>query len=384
MKMQFNSKLFKAAAALAAIGAAGAVYLGAAPRPAPAPPARPPEAPGVVRFAPNAPQLAALKVAPVVALPLPVADAFNGRLVYDEDVTSRISSPVSGRVLALRAQAGDTVRRGALLAEIDAPELAAAEADWRKAQADQSRKAQALARAHILLDGEVLARKDLESAEADAHQADAELRRTALRMRSLNAGGDQQGRFGLRAPLDGVVAERQINPGQELRPDLPNALFVISDLHRLWLLVDVPEAGAARIHPGQSVTVDSDAWPGQRFSARVERVAPVLDAVTRRIQVRCALDNASGRLKPEMFVRAAFLADDGRQALALPNTALFAEGAHSYVFVESAPGVFAKRRVGIALRGREASFIDTGLRAGERVVTEGAFLLNAEVTSDAR
>jgi multidrug efflux pump subunit AcrA (membrane-fusion protein) len=86
----------------------------------------------------------------------------------------------------------------------------------------------------------------------------------------------------------------------------PAPLFVISDLRRLWLLVDVPESALASVRQGQAVSVETDAYPGRRFSATVAHVAPVLDPQTRRIQVRCTLDNADGALKPEMFARAAY------------------------------------------------------------------------------
>ncbi|MEG1055087.1 MAG: efflux RND transporter periplasmic adaptor subunit, partial [Janthinobacterium sp.] len=148
---------------------------------------------------------------------------------------------------------------------------------------------------------------------------------------------------------------------------------------------DVPESALASVRQGQAVSVETDAYPGRRFSATVAHVAPVLDPQTRRIQVRCTLDNADGALKPEMFARASFLAGDGSTlAVALPNTSLFAEGVYSYVFVEKQPGTFEKRRVNVRVKGRDSSFVDAGVSAGERVVTEGAFLLNAEVASNAR
>ena len=340
---------------------------------------------GQVTFADNAPQLSSLKIVALGAVPLPLSEPVNGRVVYDENLTARISSPIAGRVTALHAEPGDTVRRGFVLAVIDAPELATAEADWRKAQSDAVRKRLALDRARTLFDGEVLARKDFEAAQADWQQASAETRRAALRMKNLNASGQEDGSFGLKSPLAGIVAERQINPGQEVRPDLASPLFVVTDLSHLWVIVDVPEQSAGAIRPGQAVSIETDAYPGQRFAARVARVGLTLDPGTRRIQVRCTVDNPALKLKPEMFARVAFLPVDGaRQAISVPNTSLFVEGMYDFVFVETRPGTFVKRRVGVALRGHAASFIDSGLADGARVVTEGAFLLNAEVADHAQ
>lgn len=340
---------------------------------------------GTISFPAQAPQLSTLKISKVTAGALPVADALNGRVTYDENLTTRISAPILGRVITLRAEIGDQVSRGAVLAELDSPDLATAEADWRKAQADQVRKQLGLQRARTLFDGEVLARKDLESAQADYQQAAAETRRTVLRMKNLNAGGREDGRFVLKSPIAGIVADRQINPGQEVRPDLPNPLFVVTDLSRLWVIVDVPERAAAELRVGQRATLDTDAWPEHTFDATIDRIGLALDPATRRIQVRCTVQNKERKLKPEMFTRVSFLPTESSQiAFSLLNTSLFAEGLYNYVFVETAPGTFEKRRVNVKFRGRDRSYVDTGLHDGDRVVTEGAFLLNAEVAVDAK
>ena len=90
-------------------------------------------------------------------------------------------------------------------------------------------------------------------------------------------------------------------------------------------------------------------------------------------------------LRPEMFVRVSFLADkSGKKGIQVPNTSLFIDGMYNYVFVERAPGTFEKRRVNVKIKGYDKSYIDNGLVANERIVTEGAFLLNAEVSADAQ
>jgi cobalt-zinc-cadmium efflux system membrane fusion protein len=340
--------------------------------------------PGVVQYAPGSPQLSSLQIVTAEELPLPVSAPVNARITYDENVTARISSSIAGRVVGIDAEVGDHVKRHAVLARIDSPDFASADADWRKAQADERRKKLALERAKDLFEHEILARKDLESAQADYEQAAAETRRAALRMQNLHGSGQENGIFALRSPIDGVVADRQVNPGLEVRPDLQNPLFVITDIRRLWVVADVPERTAADIKPGQEVVVEADAFPGEQFIARVDRVGVALDPNTRRVQVRVALPNADGRLRPEMFVRMAFVADGRMKAVRVQNTALFVDGLHTFAFVEKAPGTFEKRRISIALRDARYSYLERGIAAGERVVSEGALLLNSEAGSDAQ
>jgi cobalt-zinc-cadmium efflux system membrane fusion protein len=373
-----------AAAGIALIVAAAVLAYGAKgwfTVPAVAPPESKAES-GVLRYAPDSAQLSAIKVKPVEVFPVPLAEPLNGRVVFNETSTARVSSPISGRVVALKVQAGDTVGAGDALAVLDSPDLASAVADLRKAEADEARKRSALERARTLYEGEVLAKKELESAQADFVQAGAETRRAALRLRNLApSGAREDNRYVLRAPISGVIADRQANPGMEVRPDLPNPLYVITDPARLWVLIDLPERDLPKVAPGQPVSVEVDAWPGEQFRARIDRIGMVVDPATRRVPVRCAVANPQGKLKPEMYARVTLLANENLRAIRVPNTALVTEGLYSYVFVERSPGVFARRRVALAVQDRDYSYLESGIDAGARVVVAGSVLLNSELES---
>jgi len=338
---------------------------------------------GVLRFAPGAPQLAMLAVAPVPTMPVPLAEPLNARVAFDESHTARVSSPISGRIVELRAQLGDRVPAGGLLALIDAPDLGAAAADLAKAQADERRKEAALRRVRELYDAEVAPKKDLETAETELAQAKAETARAALRLANLNPRRAKTigQTLHLTTPVGGVVAERKANPGMEVRPDLPDALFIVTDVTHLQLLVDLPEQHVGKIAVGQRVDAEADAWPGERFHGRIERIAPVVDPATRRVQVRCSVENLDAKLKPEMYARVSVLADETRSAVRLPNSALVTEGLYSFVFVEREPGVFDKRKIELMVQDREFSYVGAGLMSGERVVVRGALLLNSELAS---
>jgi cobalt-zinc-cadmium efflux system membrane fusion protein len=331
----------------------------------------------------DAAQLAFLKLETVSTAALPGSEPMNAKLSVAEDLTARVFPPLAGRVLSLQAAIGDTVKSGSALAIIDAPDFGQAIADAHKGDADNTRKRQALARAKILFDGEALARRDLEAAEADAHAASAEAERARLRLANLVPAGsriDGQ-RLVLRAPLGGVVVDRQANPGTEVRADAANPLFVISDLRRLWLSIDLPEKAVAQARPGEAVNFTLDAYPGNDFSARIERVGAAVDPATRRIPVRAVVDNTDGRLKPEMFARATLNAPDAGQVVRLPVSAVLTGGIAAQVFVQVGPREFERRRVNIARQDAEFAYLtpDSPLKAGEVVVVRGALLLASEL-----
>lgn len=343
---------------------------------APAPPAQP----GVLRFAAGAPQLAYIRTEPAVLVPEPVLEPLNARVAYDENHTARVSSPIAGRVVKIAVQAGDKVAAGQPLAWLDAPDYSGARADLAKVNADLHLKQTNFARAKELYDGGVIALKDYQVAENDLRQDEAEVRRARGRLRNLAAAGADGDRFALRAPIAGVVTERQLNPGAEVRPDNPNPLFVITDPGHLWVMVDLPERQLAKVKAGQALAIDVDAYRGDSFAGQVEHVGDVLDPTTRRIQVRCSVDNSRGRLKPEMFARVTVFGEMADPVLRILTDSVITEGLYTSVFVEKEPGVFEKRRVTARLQGRDMSYVRGGLRAGEQVVVTGALLLNSELT----
>jgi cobalt-zinc-cadmium efflux system membrane fusion protein len=334
-----------------------------------------------LRFAAGSPQLSFIKVEVVDAVPEPLLDPLSARIAYDENHTVRISSPIAGRVTRIAAQPGDHVAAGQLLATLDAPDFAAAAADVAKSNADLQLKQKAFARVGELAQAEVVARKELDSAESDLRQAEAEHNRAKSRLHNLDPGLNKSGGAGyaLHAPLAGVVAERNINPGAEVRPDAPNPLFVVTDPTHLWVIVDLPERNLGAVRVGQDVAVEVDAYPKDQFAGRIAAIGEVLDPATRRVQVRCVLDNPKRLLKPEMYARVTPLAGTQGSLPRIPNSALITQGLYSFVFVETQPGAFEKRQVALGLQGRSVSYVKQGLKAGEKVVSVGALLLNSEL-----
>jgi cobalt-zinc-cadmium efflux system membrane fusion protein len=333
-------------------------------------------------FESNAPQLAFLKVQPAESFPEPSIDSLNARLDYDDNRTARVFSPVTGRVVKIIAEAGDVVKAGAPLLQIDSPDFVAATADRVKADADLVRKKQTFERAKQLFESKGIAQRDLESAEGDVRQAEAEAARAQARLKNLtNGGSDSQ--YILRSPIAGVVSERQVNAGSEVRPDAAQPVFVVTNPQHLWVYVDLPEQYLTKIRIGQTLRVEVDAYPGDFFDSKVSVIGEVLDPLTRRVQVRCELENNKAhKLKAEMFARVTPISDTASELPRIPNSAIFTQGVSSFVFVELSLGQFQRRQVELSIQGREYSFVKKGLRIGEHVVSTGALLLNSELSGD--
>lgn len=336
-----------------------------------------------LRYPESAPQLTMIQAHLLPSSPVPLAEPLNARVVYDEDVTARIAVSLSGRIVALTAAAGDAVKAGQVLAEIDSPDFGAASADLNKAKADEERKRLVLERARELGAGEAIAAKDLEAAQADFAQAQAETARAALRLKNMNPYGQavRGQRIGLTSPLGGVVTERTATPGLEVSSGMASPLFVVTDPKRLWLLIDLPENLLSRVKLGATLAVESDAYPDEHFNAKIVQLGQLVDPNTRRVVVRARLDNPLAKLLPEMFVRAT-LQQDSETGVRVPNSAIVNRGIYAYVFVQTEAAEFQRRQVKLLTQGSDFSYVGEGLKGGEQVVVTGALLLDAEM--DAR
>lgn len=347
------------------------------------PPATPPEAapPTVqgeqLRFPAGHPQLALLGVAPAqpskdITVDLPA------RLVWNEERTQRIYPAFAGRISAIRADLGQSVKAGAPLALLASPDFGQAQADTAKAQADQHLAQQSLRRQRELFAAGIVARKDLEQSEAEAARAQAEVARAAARTSLYGGGNGVNQQLSLSAGIAGVVVERNLNPGQEVRPDQSGpgtpALFVVTDPTTLWVQIDARESDLASLRTGDSFALEVPAYPGETFAGRVTAASDAIDPNTRTIKIRGIVGNADRRLKAEMLATA-HVKESRSGGAVVPAEAVTLRGTTHTVFVQREPGVFEPRAITLAHEGPHEVVVASGLAAGEKVVTQNALLL---------
>lgn len=310
----------------------------------------------------------------------PLRLRLTGRLVWDENRTVRLYPPFAGRVLQILVKTGERVGRGQALAKLASPDFGQAQADARRAQSDFALAEKNFNRLRELHAAGVSSRKDLATAEADYARADAELARAMGKIKLYGASTDSVDQnFALASPIDGVVVERNINPGQELRPDLQlantPAMFVITDPMRLWVQLDAAEGQLAALRPGKKIELRSAAWPDETFAASIENISDFIDPASRVVKVRGSVENRERKLKGEMFVTAELQESPGAD-LQIPEKALLLAGDSYYVFVEEKPGRYSRHEVKIDAVRDGAASVSSGLKLGQRVVIEGNLFLH--------
>ena len=335
-----------------------------------------------VIFPPGSPQISALALQKAE----PRREAvlrFNGRLVWDEDRTVRVFSPLGGRVRSIAVQLGQAVRARQALAVIEAPELGLAQSEARKAEGEDALAKKNLARVTELADAGVAPLKDLQAAQAEAARAAGERSRTAERLRLYGkvAGAVDQ-RYTLATPIAGVVVERNLNPGQELRPDAQGekGLFVVSDPAHLWFVLDVAEADIGAVRTGAEVQIGATMLGDATLPGRITNVADFVDPQTRTVKVRGTVDNAERRVKAETYITAQLRVPASR-GFVVPSEAVYLRGEQHYVFVDAGDGRYVRKPVRLGPTSNGHQVVLDGVTAEERVVVDGSLLLERLLAS---
>jgi membrane fusion protein, heavy metal efflux system len=347
-----------------------------APEPEPPPAART-EGESII-FPVNAPQISSIKSQVINMQSVPPTH-LNGRVTWNEDKTVRMFTPFAGRVERILVQPGQAVAKGQALAVIASPDFGQAQTDARRADSDYVLAEKNLSRLRELEQNGVAARKDVHVAEADQARAAAELARARRRLELYGGAGrgvDQT--YTLTSPIAGVVVEKNINPGQELRPDqaISNAppLYTITDPTTLWVLIDAAERDLPLLTRGKTITIRTPAYAEDSFPAEVASVADFLDPATRTIKARATLSNATRKLKGEMYVTAEI--DTGAATeLLVPSKAMYFQSEQNYVFIDEGKGKFTRRAVKAGDVRDSRTEILKGLNEGEKVVVDGALML---------
>lgn len=330
-----------------------------------------------LRFVADHPQLKLLTVA-AAAPATSITIELPAKLVWNEERTQRIYPSFAGRVMSIQADVGQRVQPGTPLAQLASPDFGQAQSDTARAEADERLTAKALQRQRELFDAGIVARKELEQTEADHDRARAEVERAQARTRLYGSAGGVNLQLGLRASIAGVVVERNLNPGQELRPEVTGpgvpALFVVTDPTSLWIQIDARESEVGIVRPGTRFELSIPSLPGQKFSGRVITASDFIDPLTRTIKIRGLVANSDRRLKAEMLATARFERTFAN-AVVVPAAAVLLRGTRQSAFVQTRPGEFERRAVELEYEGPQQVVVSKGLQAGEQVVVENALLL---------
>jgi cobalt-zinc-cadmium efflux system membrane fusion protein len=269
------------------------------------------------------------------------------------------------------------------LATLHSTDLSDTQFAFIKAFSQQELAQQATNRAEQLVKADVIGTAELERRRAELLQAGTEASafRTQLRglgmtdaaIRKLESTRELNADYPIVTSIYGTVLERKVTLGQIVQP--AEVAFMVADLSNVWLVADVPEESAGKLHKGMHVEVKIPSLPDENVEGELSYVSPVVDPATRTIPVRMDLPNPRGIFKPAMLASMTFI-DRSERRTTIPSTAIVREDNKDHVFVQSSPGMFKLREVTLDGEADDDRIVESGVNPHEKIVLDGAFHLN--------
>lgn len=328
-----------------------------------------------ITMTPEALKSAGVTVEPIVENDVVVTDAVPGTIEAKNGALVIVNTRAAGVVESINFDVGDRVKAGQQLATIRSLDLAEAQATFRKAVVASKYAAATLERSDGLKQDGVISQRRLEADQQAAREAKLAVEEAEKRIRILGGGlNDASGVFSLASPITGAVAVRKVNRGEAVADNAP--LFTIVDASQVVL--QLRALGGTPVVPGLEVAFTVDSFPERIFKARIKSASDLVDPDTRRFFIRCEVDNPDGALKPGMFVTG-HLPRTTVRALTVPEGAIQVIEGSSTVFIEKGPGQFERRDVTVGPKANGMVAVEKGLKAGERVVVGGSFMVRTQM-----
>jgi membrane fusion protein, heavy metal efflux system len=363
-------------------------------------------------FRPTETQWKSLKIVPVELKLFQDAHTTDGKIANDDDTTTPVFSPYSGRVTKLFAKAGDEVKAGDPLATVEATELVQAQNDLitavaglNTAQAQLNLAQTTEKRQHELYDSKGAPLKDWQQSKVDLATAEGTFRSNQIalaavrnRLRILGKSDveikgieDAPDALNLSpeamvfAPIGGTVTLRQVGVGQYINSAAnggSSSIFSIGDMTKVWLLANVREEDAPAMRLGEPVEVHVLAFPGRKFDAKLTYVASSIDPNTHRLPVRAEVENPDGALKPEMFANFSIIIGNAVSSPGVPESAVIYEGDKARVWIAGRDKTLELREIRTGWTQDGLVQILSGVQAGEQVVTSGSLFIDRAASGD--
>ena len=355
---------------------------------------------GLQRYTPTAAEWASLTIQPVAERAFRAEYVTEGKIAIDEDRSTPVFSPYTGRLTKLLVRPGDQVTKGQPLFVIEAADTVQAQNDYIAAMTGMNKAQSALdlakiqdTRAKDLFEGKAVPLKDYQQSQATLIQAQNDLRsmQTALeassnKLRILGFTDDdiatfrQKGRINpestVFSPIEGTVVQRKAGPGQYVSTGASDPVYVIGDLSTVWLTAFVRETDVANVSVGQDLNFSVMALPNRPLTARINYVAAAIDPATRRLLVRATIDNKDGALKPEMFANVTLFSASDHPAVGVPKQALIYEGDQVRIWVAHEDKSIELRQIKPGLINGDLVEVVGNLKPGEQIVTKGSLFID--------
>ena len=352
---------------------------------------------------------AGIEILPIETRPLKATINAPAEIAYDPTLMSRLTTPVAGRAWDVKAEMGQRVAKGDILALLDSADVGKAKADFLQALTERDLRTTRIA--GLKTAGEGVPGRQLQEAEAAARDARIRLfnaeqllinLRIPVKAKDVAGLSDEKltshirflglpdsvvneldpelatsNLLPVKAPLDGLIVDRSISTGEVV--DVSKELFVVADISRVWLIIGVRQEDADTLAIDQPVTFLPDGHPDEPVNSTVSWISTTLDEKTRTMRVRAVVKNPKEHWRAGTFGAAKITIRDEPQAVVVPKPVIQRDGDFRFAFVALPENVFQVRQVQLGVETDDGVEVTAGLKSGEQVVSTGSFILKSEL-----
>jgi cobalt-zinc-cadmium efflux system membrane fusion protein len=298
--------------------------------------------------------------------------SLTGKIMFNQDKVVKVFPLVSGHIDAVKAELGDYVKAGQVLAVMRSGDLADLEQAAVAAKGELSVALKNMQVAEDMTQAGLSSQRELIAAREQLSAAKGEVARVAERRRIVGGNGST---YIVKAPMSGFIVEKSAVAGMELRSDDPENLFTISNLDQVWVMANVYESDVANVKVGYPARITTLSYPDHPYSGRVDKIFNVLDPDSKTMKVRITLTNTDFHLKPEMFANVTLEYAGREQRVAIPASAIVFDKSRNFVVVVTPQNRSVIREVNVFKTVGNTAYLNSGLKPGERVVTREQLLI---------
>ncbi|MDB5126279.1 efflux RND transporter periplasmic adaptor subunit [Mucilaginibacter sp.] len=324
-----------------------------------------------------------IKIDTAKSTPMKDELTLSGEVSFDENKVVKVFPFTSGQVMEVKVSLGDKVTKGQTLAIIRSADVAGSYTDLSATKSDLAINKRQLEQAEYLYKNGISSERDYTEAKENYNKAVAANSKVRDQI-AINGGGNTNasGSLVIKAPGSGYIVEKNISAGNFIRPDNSSSLFTISDMKDVWIWANVFETDIAKVKKGYDAKITTLAYPDKTFNGKIDEISSVLDPDNKVMKVRVALDNKDMLLKPEMFTNVLISNKEGSSSVAIPASAVIFDSSKNFVVVYNSKCDLQVRAVSVIKTVDDITYISSGLRPGDKVISKSQLLLYNALTED--
>lgn len=307
----------------------------------------------------------------------------SGEVSFDDNRVVKVFPFSSGQVSDVRVSLGDHVSKGQVLAIMRSADVAGNYSDLSATKSDLSISKRQLAQQEYLYKNGISSERDYTEAKENYNKAQSANSKIQEQL-SINGRGNTSanGQYVIKAPESGYIVEKAVTAGSYIRSDNAASMFTISDMKDVWIWANVFESDISKVKNGYAAKVSTLAYPGKVFPGKVNEMSSVLDPDNKVMKVKITLPNPNMLLKPEMFTSVIITNNEPTESVTIPASAIIFNDSKNYVVIYHSKCSLQVREVNVIKTVNNVSYISSGLKPGEMLVSQNQLLLYDALTQE--